>query len=232
MVVFAVAVLTLPLLAWSAVALMSDDDSGTPSTSNTDSDTTARASAAETADSYARAHAVRMAIRSCAANAANGLEVVAEARTGVAHWAAHIQARTDMLEGRASQEQMRATWKRTRLAGPGDLARFAEVLDAYELSECDDPGVEDAPPNLRDDLDSCLRHATDVEAAVSAAIAAIADWEHHLHDMAAHADGAMDAEMAQEKWVETWKNAPTNINGFRDARDALEKTPECRGAIN
>jgi hypothetical protein len=48
--------------------------------------------------------------------------------------------------------------------------------------------------------------------------------------MAAHADGHMTADEAQDQWVAAWENAPTNIDAFNEAQDELENAPACSGA--
>src|SRR4051794_37418348 len=56
----------------------------------------------------------------CTAELRTTEAVVAAARTAVGHWREHVQARTDLLSGKNSEEAAKAIWKRTRLAGPGD----------------------------------------------------------------------------------------------------------------
>src|SRR3954451_1957124 len=68
------------------------------------------------------------ALAACSQKVAAARHVVEVASTGVGHWHTHVQARTDMLDGRISVERMDALWKRTRLAGPADQQRFKSAL--------------------------------------------------------------------------------------------------------
>ncbi|NED99989.1 hypothetical protein [Phytoactinopolyspora halotolerans] len=255
--------IAIPLLGWTAIAMVSNDDStddeppaatmptddgaagdgaadddaehahndGTAEADEgVDTQTTAEPTTDPTPDHNADS-AARQAIEACTDELSAGEAVVSEAKTGVGHWTEHIDARTDLLAGRNTEEETRAIWKRTRLAGPDDLERFDAVHTTYERTAgCDDLAAADVPQDLAADAEQCLVRAERTEAAVAAARDAIGDWEDHLHAMADHADGHMTADEAQDKWVEAWENAPTNINAFDEARDELEQAPACPGA--
>jgi len=154
--------------------------------------------------------------------------VVAVARTGVRHWYIHVQARTDMLAGRITYDQMKAEWKRTRLAGPADLERFEAALQEYdEAPGCDLDSVEDS---LRDQADDCAARSEAASTAAAAAQAAMGDWKSHQEAMARFADGAMTAEHAQHEWVRAWRAAPGDIDAYGDARAELAAAPDCQAA--
>ena len=53
------------------------------------------------------------------------------------------------------------------------------------------------------------------------------DWSEHLSNMARYADHEMSDAMAQEKWVEAWRNAPKNISAYRKATATLAEAPPC-----
>jgi hypothetical protein len=57
--------------------------------------------------------------------------VLKQGSIGVRHWASHIQAQRDNLDGKISVEQMKAQFKKTRLKGPGDLKRYSDSLATY-----------------------------------------------------------------------------------------------------
>ena len=66
----------------------------------------------------------------CAAEIRTTEAVVAAARTGAEHWREHVQARTDLLSGKNPEATTKAIWKRTRLAGPGDISALNSALTA------------------------------------------------------------------------------------------------------
>lgn len=235
----AVLVITLPLIGWGALALTSDDppgqepgaDHGARPAADQSATTDPGSAEATSANSYELAHAARTAIEHCAARLQAGQDVVDEAEVGIGHWSEHVNARTDLLAGRNTSDETRAIWKRTKLAGPADLGRVDAAMSAYQaLPGCADFDVRQAPQEWRSEMRACSSRATSIAATVASAMAAMADWEHHLNAMAAHADGLMDAGEAQEMWVEAWANAPTNIDGFHDALDELKRAPDCRGS--
>lgn len=238
-VLIALVVAALPLLGWTAVSALSGLGEESPSASvNTDDTSRSNGTTGDspspdpssTTGSYEVAQAARTALTSCATRLAAGQAAVDQADIGVGHWNEHIQARTDLLAGRNTDAQTREIWKRTRLAGPDDQARFAAALAAFnKLPACDiDTAV--APEGLLEEIQACVGRIAATDAALAAGTAGMADWTSHLDNMAAHAHGEMTATQAQTMWVEAWESAPTNINGFRDARVELDQAPDCRGA--
>jgi hypothetical protein len=181
------------------------------------------------ADTGPAATGAQGALSGCAAHLAAGEAVVAAARVGVAHWATHVQARTDMLSGAITAEQMKALWKRTRLAGPTDLRRFSAALAGYDSSgqQCSNGALQAVATEHAEDVEDCLARFAATTEAVQAADLAIGDWEHHLDMMAEFAEGGMTAEQAQEMWVRAWRTAPTNIDAYEAGRSAVAQAPAC-----
>lgn len=153
--------------------------------------------------------------------------VAAAARIGIRHWAAHVQARTDLLAGKNSTDTTAEIWKRTRLAGPTDLKNYQAALPAHRAVKGDCARTRQPTSEASADLADCRHRQRAQAAALEAGAAGIGDWESHLAAMAAHADGEMDTEHAQTLWVKAWRNAPPNINAFRSADRALANTPAC-----
>lgn len=166
------------------------------------------------------------AIRACAAELSRASSVVDAAARGVSDWSGHVQARTDMLQGRISVTAMEAIWKRTRLAGPADQSRFQAARQRYRsTSHC--RGLRDASTSNTDRAAGCAARAEVAATAVSAAEMAMGDWQSHLGNMVMHADGRMNSVVAQRKWVAAWRHAPPHIATYRSARLALDKAPPC-----
>lgn len=170
------------------------------------------------------------AVAACNASLAVAAEIVAEAETGVTHWAGHIGARADWLAGRISTDEKAATYKRTRLAGPDDQLRFAAVVTTYEETPgCDGldrVSVDDAVTRA-DEIAACRDRADRAAAAIAAGNAAMADWKAHLDAMAEHAEGHMANDEADREWAEASANAPPNIDAFAAARTKWEQAPGC-----
>lgn len=161
----------------------------------------------------------------CAAQVAAAGTVIDAAQPGVTTWRAHVQARTDMLQGRITEERMNAIWASTKAHGPGEQQRFATASERYDgTSACD--RLPSGSPSGKAAAD-CVERALSVGPAASAARAVMAEWRAHLQHMEAFADGGMSAGHAQAMWVAAWRRAPTNITAFDDARAALAAAPAC-----
>ena len=55
-----------------------------------------------------------------------------QGKTGVEHWAGHVQAQRDGDAGKITTEEMKARFKTTRLKGPGDLERYGDARSKYQ----------------------------------------------------------------------------------------------------
>lgn len=231
-IIAAVVVLSVPLLGWAAANALSGDDSGGGSAATADSradsaDAPSRGDAGSTPGSFEIAQAARDAVGACASRLDAGADYVEKAGVGIGHWGEHVQARTDMLDGTVGQEDMRAIWKRTRLSGPDDVAQATAALEAYQALPACDLAEVSAPEHIAAQATTCLARETVLTAAVDAATAGLQDWANHLNAMAAHADGDMTAQAAQDLWVASWEAAPANIGAYDDARDQLAAAPAC-----
>jgi hypothetical protein len=165
----------------------------------------------------------------CAADVADIEAAVDAARPGVDHWSAHVQARTDMLEGRISTKEMNATYERTKLLGPADQERFsAAVSDIEHPIPCQEVQSRAAGSTGEQEQD-CLARSRTAEAALTAAKSTLEEWQSHLHHMEQYADGGMRAGRALQLWVQAWRKAPEGISAFEDAVEALAAAPPCSG---
>jgi hypothetical protein len=201
---------------WSARATAT----ASPTPEPTVSETITRAPSAATVPAAATA---------CRDSTAAAQAAVDAARIGVDHWAAHVQARTDLLAGKITEDEMRAIWKATRLAGPNDVAALTKAVAAYEpqADACGQVERSTAPSDRAARVEHCLQRHEAAQAVVDAGRAAVGDWESHLEAMARFKAGDFDAAHAQHLWVQAWEKAPVNINAFRTADQALQKAPAC-----
>ena len=166
----------------------------------------------------------RATVDACTAEIRTTEAVVAAARTAAGHWREHVQARTDLLSGKNSEEVTKAIWKRTRLAGPGDIAALHAALTAQARS------AGGCAKLTGSTAAACKQRMAVLGRVATADRAAAADWAHHLSMMAAHAAGDFGAEHAQELWVAAWSSAPKNLNAAARANAALATAPVCRPA--
>lgn len=166
------------------------------------------------------------ALSACARELAAADVVIAAARTGIGHWAEHVQARTDLLAGAKPKAEVSAIWKRTRQAGPADLQRYDAAVAALSGFSGACPAVS-AAASQPEVAAACKRRAQVMAGTLAAARSAMGDWRSHQAAMAAHNAGDFDAAHAQTLWVAAWTTAPTNLNAFRAANARLAATPPC-----
>jgi hypothetical protein len=164
------------------------------------------------------------AAAACSAHIRTTEAVLAAARTAAGHWHEHVQARTDLLSGKNSVATTKAIWKRTRLAGPADIAKLKTATDAQVA---DNGGCAKLS---RTAAAGCRQRLTALDWAAAANRAAAADWANHLAMMAAHAAGDFGREHAQDMWVAAWSGAAKNLNAAARADAALAKTSPCHPA--
>jgi hypothetical protein len=222
------------VIVWAAV-FDRNDSSGQASTGrgsglqSTSGDSVDQASPGQSSGAAASPLAAGAdAVAACATEVAAADAVVAAARVGVGHWAEHIRARTDLLSGAQPEAVTKAIWKRTREAGPADVARFQRAVAerARATGACTGRKTSaDAADGIR--LTACRQRLQVLDKAVGAGAAGMGDWKAHQDAMAAHKAGEIDASHAQHLWVAAWSAAPKNINTFRAADTALRTAPTC-----
>jgi len=158
----------------------------------------------------------------CSGEIAATEAVVTAARVAAGHWREHVQARTDLLTAKNTEAITKAIWKRTRLAGPADIARLDTATAGQQRVAGGCNGFTSAAAS------ACKQRLTALNAAAASGRAASGDWAAHLAMMKSHAAGDFGAEHAQHLWVAAWQNAPKNLNAFAQADAALAKAPACR----
>lgn len=169
------------------------------------------------------------ALRACAKEVVLAEKVVEAAREGVGNWRVHVQARTDMLDGRMSRARMNDIWDRTKLAGPADQRRFEKALGSYqEKATCEQLSAPRGKQEKR--VAACVDRFERATEAVDAAEAAMADWRSHLGHMAAYAAGDLSRDEAQSMWVRAWRRAPVHIRNYDKSRTALADARPCRAS--
>ena len=58
--------------------------------------------------------------------------MLGEAETGIAHWAAHVDAERRASQGEISFAKRQKIFKETRIEGPRDQKRYADAIRRYE----------------------------------------------------------------------------------------------------
>jgi hypothetical protein len=141
--------------------------------------------------------------------------VIREARTGVGHWSQHVKAQSDANAGIVTVPEMDAIFKRTRLAGPGDVQRYGAAVSAYHAQTATCSTVSGAPATVGDKLTTCSDREKAQGPVLTAAADAMADWKSHLAKMQLSKMGHV--ANPQGVWIQAWRAAPPHINAFKKA---------------
>jgi hypothetical protein len=203
-----------------AIAQFGSDDTpgaGSAPTATRDSSATSPSFSPSTAQSQSGAVAA-----ACATQIRTTEAVLTAARTAAGHWREHVQARTDLLSGKNSEATTKAIWKRTRLAGPADIAKLKSATSGRATANGGCAKLSGTAAR------ACRQRLAALDWAAAANRAAAADWANHLAMMAAHAAGDFGREHAQQMWVAAWTGAARHLNAAARADTTLAKAPPCR----
>jgi hypothetical protein len=158
----------------------------------------------------------QQALAACRAKVDAGDHVIAAAKSGVAHWAGHVDAQRQADLGNIGLEEMAKRFKATRLKGPDDQKRYHEALKAYDKQQdasCDK--VAKAPKKIAATLAKCATRSDDQQPVLEAGAAGMKDWAAHLAAM--QRNKIQHQANAQQIWVKAYRAAPTHINAFNRA---------------
>jgi hypothetical protein len=151
------------------------------------------------------------------------VRVVAAATRGADHWRGHIDAQAAWADGKITEEQKKARYKATRLAGPNDIERYESAI-----ARLDDTDVAcDALPGATEPAQACQKREQALVEAMAAGEVAIMDWKAHLDNMAAFAEEEFGVSHAQMLWEESFAGAPTKLAAFDRAKLAVREAPRC-----
>ena len=165
------------------------------------------------------------ALDACRSRVQAADEVLSEARTGVRHWAAHVDAERRAAEGDITVADRQRIFKETRLQGPGDQKRYADALRAYDKVEDASCGKhKGADAKTAATLAKCQQRARAQAPVMRTGAAAMDDWKQHLADMQRSRE--VHVADAQQVWIEAYRAAPPNINAHNKAVRNFE-APRC-----
>jgi hypothetical protein len=209
---------TAPSAATESSPHLTPDATASPSASASQSDT--RKPAASPAS-----QAVVQAMNSCRNRVRAADEVIRQARTGVQHWDAHVDAERRAAEGDITVAERQRIFKETRLQGPGDQKRYADALRGYDkVKDASCGKSKGADAKTAATLARCQQRANAQSPVMRTGAAAMGDWKQHLADM--QRSRKVHVADAQQVWLEAYKAAPPNINAFDKAVREF-KAPKC-----
>jgi hypothetical protein len=196
----------------------------TPATTSSPSHTPSPSPTASARATPASAEAVRT-LKACQERVRAADDVLERARTGIAHWEAHVGAERAAAEGDISVERRQAIFKATRLQGPGDQKRYAEAQRAYDrVRDASCGKAKGADAEVAATLRKCQDRAKAQGPLMAAAAKPMGDWKSHLADM--QRSRQVHVDNAQQVWIEAYKAAPPDINAYEKALRGFD-APRC-----
>jgi hypothetical protein len=171
--------------------------------------------------------AAAKALEACQTRVRAADDVRKEGKTGVLHWADHIDAQDDYFDGKLTSEELKARFKKTRVKGPGDLKRYNEAMSTYKELEGSCARVEGAEAAVAASLKKCNERSKAQQPVLEATAAGMKDWQGHIKQMQANAEHqAGSPAEAQAAWLKQYRAAPKNINAFKKATKNFD-APSC-----
>jgi hypothetical protein len=164
------------------------------------------------------------ALSACRAKVAAAGEVVAAAKTGMQNWSDHVQAQTDANAGKITIAKMEDIFHQTMKAGNKDEKRYRAAVNSYEDEDGSCREVQGASSKVTKRLAQCRERERAQQPVLDAAKDGMTDWVTHLRDMRRSAQGKI--HNPQQKWIQTWRAAPKNIDTYEDAVDKFS-APNC-----
>jgi hypothetical protein len=149
---------------------------------------------------------------------------MAAGKVGMRNWADHVQAQTDANSGEISIGKLEDIFRRTQQAGDDDEKRYSRAVKAYhDRGDGSCRTVAGAPARIGKQLARCADRERAQQPVLVAAEDGMADWTKHLAVMRRSEDGKV--HNAQQKWLETWRAAPRNINAYEKAAGRFSARP-------
>ena len=205
-------------------AAVSTPSAAVPSTPTTATPTPSESAPPTATATPASAEAVR-AMEACQKRVRAADEILDEARTGIAHWEAHVEAERDAATDKISVDDRQRIFKETRLKGPADQKRYADAQRAYERTRDAFCGkARGADAKVAATLSKCRERAVAQGPLMRAADAAMDDWKSHLADMQRSRE--IHVQNAQSVWIAAYRAAPKNINAYEKALRNFD-APRC-----
>ncbi len=184
-------------------------------------------SPSETPTANPASAASKKALEACQAKVSAADEVLKQGKIGVLHWATHVQAQRDNLDGKITVEEMKARFKKTRLKGPDDLKRYDDAMSAYEDLKGSCEKVKGADTAVAAALVKCEKRSKAQPAVLKATAAGMKDWKAHQKLMQLNALHKAGTPWRHEStWLKQFYAAPKNIKAFKKAT-ADFKAPSC-----
>jgi hypothetical protein len=154
-------------------------------------------------------------------------DVLKQGKIGVENWTEHVQAQKDYNAGKATTDEMKARFKKTRLRGPNDLKRYDKALATYKDLDGSCAKVEGADSEVATALAKCQKRSNAQEPVLKATAGGMKDWRAHQKFMQRNAlHQAGSASEALATWLKQYRAAPKNINAFKKA-DRNFEAPSC-----
>jgi hypothetical protein len=168
------------------------------------------------------------ALQACQAKVKAADDVLTQGKIGVLHWATHVKAQADNLDGKITLATMKTRFKATRLKGPADLKRYDDALSTYEDLKGSCAKAKGADSAVAAALKKCDERRDAQKRLLGATAAGMKDWKAHQKLMqlnAVHKAGT--PAQAEATWLSQFHAAPKHIKAFKKATADFKDAPRC-----
>jgi hypothetical protein len=213
-------------VVWAMTAVLSGTG-GETSTDSSRAATTAAPTAATTgAGPSDQASAVPGQVDRCRRADAELARPLRAANPALNQWEVHVGTMNKLVAGAITPAQADAFWSQTKLGATRNLDRFdaAAGRDPFAGADCPDP---DTLAKVSSDLKSCARHVDRERLALEAAGTALRTWKAHIRDMKMLDMGHLSPAKATQMWLENWQRGIRELQSFRAADRAVDRSRGC-----
>ena len=202
--------LTAGVLGVLRAAGVTDDDSGTSSQPSDTGSGPPSAPASSTAGDDGQA------LASCHHLWSLQQEVLTAAHPAMDQWEVHIAAMNQLVAGKITLAQAVAFWDKTRVGATHNVHAFDAADQRFRSASGSLCAAASTPPaNASPALAACLTAVAAAGTTVGAARTTMATWSHHVHDMERLRMGTLSPAMAQQMWLQTWKQGDRELRTYR-----------------
>lgn len=142
--------------------------------------------------------------------------VLTAARPAMGQWEQHIAAMNQLVAGKITLTQAVSYWSRSRVRAERHVRAFEAADRSFRstsASVC--PAATARPPGASTDLAACAEAAGAAGTTLAAARTSMRTWSHHIRDMERLRTGALSPTMAQQMWLQTWKQGARELRVYQ-----------------
>lgn len=144
----------------------------------------------------------------------------------IQQWRLHIDAMTQLVNGKIDLAQAIAFWDSTRVEGKRSLALWNRVDGRYlsARASCEAPAPTQGSAN---ELEACHDRQVATDVVLGDARVTLADWKMHIRDMEALRAGKIGATRAIHMWHRMYNRGKVALARYDKDHRSMDQVAEC-----